>query len=309
MPVLTSHSFSFLSSSFPSPSLRRIHSPPTPTTPSSARASMGSPVASFPYLPPANRNLMLDLLAAVDRRLNPSLLPSTVPPGVLLFQNPQGSSHGSVDIRSGSPSSSVDFVLKSWLHCKLPGPGEMNTASLSAFLNSSTDAPHLMVELIQGGPASLVLVIDLLPRRDLVLHPDYLEEFYQLTDLDSPRRDLEELRLVSPYRSPSLFVRSILSPTAVALTVDCGEEAAAMERIISGEVGAAAKKAVAVWLERCAGGGGRPVVEEEREALERRDGLIKRKIVETDLVANLPRMFGTEVAERVVGEIQKVFRV
>lgn len=205
----------------------------------------------------------------------------------------------------------VDFVLQSWLHCETPGGGEINIATLFAFLNSSTDAPHFLLELIQASPTSLVLLIDLLPRKDLVLHPHYLDEFYRRTDLDGPRRDLESLPQASPYRSPSLFIRSVLSPIAVAINIDCGKEGGVgtMEDIVEGEIGSAAKKMVGIWLEKCAVVKGRVVGEEEKEGLERRDLLIKTNAVEIDLAANLPRMFGPEVAARVVGEIQKVFRV
>lgn len=265
----------------------------------------------FPYLPPAHRALILNLLATVDDRLGSALLPSAVPPDVIRFQNPQDSAHGSVDIRTGSQTSTVDFVLQSWLHCKTPSGVEINIATLLAFLNSSTDAPHFLLELIQGSPTSLVLLMDLLHRKDLVLHPDYLDEFYHRTDLDGPRRDLEKLPQASPYRSPSLFIRSIFSPTAVVITVDCGKdgEVKTMEEIVAGQIGSAAKKIVGIWLEKCAGVRGRVVGEGEKEGLEKRDGLIKRKAVEIDLVANLPRMFGPEAAERVVGEIQKALRL
>ncbi|GJY27992.1 red chlorophyll catabolite reductase, chloroplastic, partial [Tanacetum coccineum] len=42
----------------------------------------------------------------------------------------------------------IDFILGSWLHCGLPTGGALNITSLSAYLNSSTDAPNLLVELI-----------------------------------------------------------------------------------------------------------------------------------------------------------------
>jgi len=46
-----------------------------------------------------------------------------------------------------------------------------------------------------------------------------------------------------------------------------------------------------------------------RDALLKRDSLIKSKTVEIDLAANLPRLFGSETASRIVGEIQKAFRM
>ncbi|XP_020584626.1 red chlorophyll catabolite reductase [Phalaenopsis equestris] len=311
MLALTSHSFALLSPLVPSTSHRSPSPIPTSTRTSSARASMERSRPHFPFLPPAHRALMFNLLATVDDRLDSALLPCAVPPDVLSFQNPQGSAHGSVHIRSGSQSSPVDFVLQSWLHCKTPSGSEINIATLFAFLNSSTDAPHFLFELIQGSPTSLVLLIDLLPRKDLVLHPDYLDEFYQSTNLDGPRRELEQLPQISPYRSSSLFIRSVLSPTAIAITVDCGKEgpANAIEDIIAGQICSAAEKIVGIWLEKCAGAGERVVGDGEKEGLEGRDVLIKRNAVEIDLAANLPRMFVPDVAERVVGELRKAFGV
>ncbi|KAK8951380.1 hypothetical protein KSP39_PZI003425 [Platanthera zijinensis] len=308
MLALSSHPFPLLSPLFSSAFLRF---PSSSTRPSSAIASMARPPTDFPYLPPADRDLMLSLLTTVEDRLGSALLPSNVSPDVLRFQNSNGSAHGSVNIRSGSQSSPVDFVLQSWLNCKTPGGGEINIASLFAFLNSSTDAPHLLFELIHGSPTSIVLIMDLIPRRDLVLHPDYLDKFYQQTDLDGPRRHLDSLPQVSPYYSSSLFIRSVLSPTSIAVSVDFGKEgeASAMEEMVAEHIGGAAKKIVEVWLEKCAGVRVLGVAEGERLELERRDELIKRKAVEIDLAANLPRMFGPEVAERVVAEIQMAFRV
>ncbi|KAG0469359.1 hypothetical protein HPP92_018687 [Vanilla planifolia] len=306
MLSFSSHS-SVLSCAF----LRRSPSQGSYARQGSTLVSMKRRDKDFPLLPPAHRALTLDLFSAIDDRLDSVLLPSTVPSDVLRFENPQGTAHGSVEIRSGSPTSLLDLVLQSWLHCKLPGgSGEINITTLFGFLDSTSHAPHLLVELIQGGPSSLVLVIDLLPRKDVVLHPDYLDEFYLETNLDGPRQDLERLPQVSPYRSPSLFIRSVLSPTAVAVTINGGKEvdALAFEEVMARHVGEAAKKVISIWIEKCLGAGQR-VPEEEREGLERRDGMIKRKAVEIDLVANLPKMFGPEVADRVVAQVQKAFRV
>ncbi|ONK55313.1 uncharacterized protein A4U43_UnF5140 [Asparagus officinalis] len=140
-------------------------------------------VTGFPYLPPSHRDLMVDLLSSIEARLGPTLLPSRVPPDVLYFENQQGTSQGALDIRSGAQDSSVDFILQSWLHCKVP-TGDLNITTVFAFLNASTDAPHLLMEFIQGSPTSLILFMDLLPRKDLVLHPEYLDEFYNTTNLD-----------------------------------------------------------------------------------------------------------------------------
>ena len=101
----------------------------------------------------------------------------------------------------------IDFVLGSWLHCELPSGVALNITSLSAYLNSSTDAPNLLVELIRSSPTSMVLILDLPPRKDLVLDPDYLKTFYEDTHLDQHRQHLEKLPEVRPYFSSSLYIR------------------------------------------------------------------------------------------------------
>lgn len=201
----------------------------------------------------------------------------------------------------------VDFILESWLHCELP-TGALNIATLLAFLNASTDAPHLLMEFIQSSSTSLILIIDFLPRRDLVLHPTYLDEFYQQTNLDKQRQELTKLPQVLPYYSPSLYFRSTLSPTAVAVNIKCGDGQGVIEDLMQGQLGSICKEAVRIWLDTCASSI-KQLEETEIAEMIRRDRLIKTKAIETDLAANLPRMFTPEVAERVVEEIQKAFKV
>lgn len=264
--------------------------------------------AAFPYLPPAHRDLMEDLTSAIDARVGPTLLPSSVPADVLYFENQAGTSQGALDIRSGAQDSSVDFILESWLHCKVPS-GDLNITTIFAFLNAATDAPHLLMEFIQGSPTSLILFIDLLPRRDLVLYPAYLTEFYESTPLDKLRHDLEQLPQVSPYRSSSLYIRSVLSPTAIAVSIDCsaGGESL-MEEIIGVHISRAVNGVVEIWMDKCANKS-KELDEGAINELLRRDGLIKNKTVEIDLAANLPRLFGADIANKIVVEIQKAFRL
>ncbi|MQL93492.1 hypothetical protein Taro_026138 [Colocasia esculenta] len=262
----------------------------------------------FPYLSQQHRDLMVELLSAVDERLGPHLLPSSVPPDVLSFQNEPGTCKGALDIRSGADGSTVDFILESWLHCELPF-GVLDITTLFAFLSAETDAPHLLMEFIQNGPNSLILFMDLLPRRDLVLYPDYLDHFYQQTPLDKARQGLENAPEVAPYKSSSLYIRSVLSPTAVAVNINCGSEgASSMDEVMRDHVAAAAKEVIGVWLDKCACGE-RKVAESDRADLLKRDNLIKNKTVEIDLASNLPRLFGPDVAGRVVAAIQKAFGI
>ncbi|RID77238.1 hypothetical protein BRARA_A00166 [Brassica rapa] len=264
----------------------------------------------FPYVSPTRRELMVDLMSTLEDRLHSQLLPCTLPPDVRNFKNPNGSAEASLHIRSGEQSSPIDFVIGSWIHVKIPTGVSLNITSISGFLNSSTEAPNFVVELIQSSPTSLVLILDLPHRKDLVRHPDYLQTFYQDTALDTHRQSLLKLPEIKPYDSPSLFVRSAFSPTASMLKIDA-EEGERLEEILRDHVSPAAKQVLEVWLERCAKEEGekRVVGEEEKLELERRDKSFRRKSIEEDLDLQFPRMFGDEVSSRVIHAIKEAFGV
>lgn len=201
----------------------------------------------------------------------------------------------------------VDFILGSWLNCDLPTGGSLNITSLSGYLNSSTDAPNFLFEVIRSSPTSFILIIDLTPRKDLIMAPDYLKTFYEDTHLDSHRQALDTKLFpkARPYFSSSLYLRSAVSPTAVMLQV----ETEGAEEIIAGEVSAAAKEMVGVWLEKCALGEKKDMEEVERCGLLERDGVTRRKTIEIDLASNFPRLFGPEIADRVVGVLREMYGV
>ncbi|KAK6924063.1 Red chlorophyll catabolite reductase [Dillenia turbinata] len=201
----------------------------------------------------------------------------------------------------------IDFTLGSWLHCELPSGGALNITSLSAYLRHSTDAPNFLFELIQSTPTSFVLILDLPPRKDLVLHLDYLKNFYEETQLDKYRQQLEKLDEVQPYFSSSLYIRSVVSPTAILVRVDTKEGGGErLEEIIEKDVHPVLREVVGVWLDKCACGE-REVEETERSILKKRDQLIKNQTIEIDLGSSFPRLFGEETASRVLGAIRGVF--
>ncbi|KAK9990617.1 hypothetical protein SO802_025602 [Lithocarpus litseifolius] len=265
----------------------------------------------FPYVSAPHRNLMVDLVSKVENRLGSQLLPCSLPPDAQYYQNQSGSAHASLHIRSGNkPShSQIDFILGSWIHCELPTGGALNITSLSAFLNPLTDAPNFLIELIQSSPTSLILILDLPPRKDLVLCPDYLHTFYEETQLDTRKQILEKIPEVKPYISSSLYIRSVVSPTAIMVRIETeASRTGRVEEFIKDHVDPIAKEVLGIWLDQCACGK-REVGEAERAILEKRDGLIKVKTIEVDLGSSFPRLFGPEVADRVLGAIRDVFTV
>ncbi|CAK9166498.1 unnamed protein product [Ilex paraguariensis] len=201
----------------------------------------------------------------------------------------------------------MDYILGSWIHSNLPSGEALDITSLSAYLNPLTDAPNFLIELIQRRPTSMVLILDLPPRRELVLHPDYLKAFYEDTQLDRHRQFFEKLPEVQPYFSSSLYVRCALSPTAIIVLIN-GENSEHMEEIVRDHVSPVAKEVLGVWLELCACGE-RQVGETDRAYLEKRGQMTKRKTLEVDLGSSFPRLFGQEIADRVLGVLREVFNV
>ncbi|XP_059645187.1 red chlorophyll catabolite reductase isoform X1 [Cornus florida] len=261
----------------------------------------------FPYVSVPQRNLMVELVSMLETRLNPYLQPCNLPPDVQYYHNQTGTAQASLHIRSGLESSPIDLILGSWLHCELPSGGALNITSLSAYLNTSTDAPNYLLELIQNSPTSLILILDLPPRKDLILHPEYLTTFYDDTQLDKHRQLLEKIPGVRPYVSSSLYIRSVVSPTAILICIDTeagGKEN--MEEMVRDHVSPIAKEVLGVWLDQCACGD-REVEETERSILAKRDQMIKNKTIEIDLGSSLPRLFGSDVAARVLGAIREVY--
>lgn len=261
----------------------------------------------FPYVSAPVKNLMVEIVSTVESRLGTDLLPCTLPQDVQYYQNQTGTSHASLQIRSGRKSSPIDFILGSWIHCEIPSRDDLNITSLSAYLNPSTDAPHFLFELIQSSPTSLILILDLPPRKDLVLHPDYLKTFYEDTQLEGQRQQLAKIPEVTPYFSSLLYLRCAVSPTAITVRIEteAGEQTR-MDEIIHDHVSPVAKEVLGIWLDRCAAGS-REVGESESAFLKDRDGVLKSKTIEVDLSSSLPRLFGPEIAERVIAAIHEIF--
>ncbi|KAK3222178.1 hypothetical protein Dsin_009203 [Dipteronia sinensis] len=289
-----------------SPSRNRITCTATPPPPSSSMEEGRRKLMEFPYVPAPVRDLMVDLISTVDNRLESQLHPCTLPLDVQYYENTTGNSQASLQIRRGQDSSPIDYILESWIHSKLPTGGDLNITSLLVNMNSSTDAPNFLTELIQPSPTSVIIILDLPPRKDPVLYPDYLHTFYESTQLDTYRQKLEKLPEVKPYLSPSLYVRSVFSPTVIMFSVETETgDSARMEEIVRSHLIPVFKDVLGIWLNQCTCGG-REVGETEKAYLKKRDSLVRIKSIEIDLESSFPRLFGPELASRVVSEIRKV---
>ncbi|XVF15557.1 hypothetical protein REPUB_Repub09cG0164600 [Reevesia pubescens] len=315
----SSSSSLFLVSSFRPPSAR-----PQITASSSAAASAFSLMDNkpkkfmdFPYVSTPHKKLMIDLESSVENRLDSQLQPCILPPDVQYYHNQSRTSQGSLHIRSGNSSSQallinpfpVDFILGNWLHCEVPTGGAMNITTLQAYLKASTDAPNFVMDIIQSSPTSLVLLLDLIPRKDLVFHPEYFQTFYVDTKLDSLRlRLIDKLPEVRPY-SPTLRTRCITSPTSIVIQIDTeGAGSERMEEIVKDHVDPVAKQVLAIWLDQCAYGGRNVLEEAEKQCLAKRDRLIKNMDMEY-LSSSYSSLFGADVGNRIISVIRNAYNV
>ncbi|KAF5463799.1 hypothetical protein F2P56_013931 [Juglans regia] len=302
-PCLSSSSFS----AFPTPPpliLSRME-----------QQTRASKLMEFPHLLAPHRDTMLGLISAIESRLGNHLLPSSVPSDVEYYQNESGTSQGTLSIRCGVDTSPIDFILASWLHLEQPsGGGALEITNIAGYLKSSTDIPHFQFELVQCSPTFLILFLDLIPRKDTVLHPDYLKTFYEDTQLEACRQRLARLPEVQPYFSSSLYFRRVVSSTGILVGIKCedgtGTGTERVEEIIGEHVGPIANEVMGIWVDMCVDGGGREVSEiEQRAELEKRDMLIKRKAIEMDLSSSMPKQFGHEVADRVLRVIKSAYNI
>jgi len=253
----------------------------------------------FPKLSPAGKKVMDTVANLMDQGIGEALRPSQTAEDVRSFKGANG--EGSVTIRAGQEGSKIDFVLGSWLNCALPF-GELNIATLIAMLGPEADSPHLLFEFIQSGSDALVLVLDLLPRKDLVLDPEYLARFYENSKLESIRQTFEAHPNAQPYLSSALYVRSVVSPTALLYKVSGGD--GGLDAVIGELVQPAATSLFQTWLEGYKTVG-QAMDSDAMAYMKKRDELIKAKGVEVDLSSNMPRLFGQEVADRVVAAFRK----
>ncbi|KAJ0045092.1 hypothetical protein Pint_05053 [Pistacia integerrima] len=182
-----------------------------------------SKLMEFPHLSASHKELMAGIISALETRLQSELLPSSVvPPDVEYYQNETGLSQGTLHIRRGLQSSHIDFMLASWLHLQQPnGGGAMNVTNLQVYLKPSINVPHFQLELVQCTPSYMIFFVDLTPRKDLVLNPDYLKTFYEETQLDVYRQNLDRVPEIKPYFSSSLYFRGVVSPTGILVSIKC----------------------------------------------------------------------------------------
>ncbi|KAL3683935.1 hypothetical protein R1sor_001957 [Riccia sorocarpa] len=258
----------------------------------------------FPCFSEAGQILMEEMAQAVENELGVLLYASKTPSNVTRFISPKGNAEGSLILRAGKHRSKVDFAMGSWLRYDLPF-GTLKVATLMIMASSESDAPHFLFEFIENGSSSLIVLLDLLPRKDVVLEPEYLKRFYENNELDSIRKSIERVPQSQSYSCASLYVRSLMSPTAILTKIQDwlpsgqrGEEALAYA--VESIVLPTAKKVFSIWLDEFRNGSKEIMDDIDRRIMTKRDGQIKRYGIEVDLSANLPKLFGQRITDRVI---------
>ncbi|MCO5558437.1 hypothetical protein L7F22_012020 [Adiantum nelumboides] len=180
-------------------------------------------------------------------------------------------------------------------------------------LGPEIDAPHFMFEFIQNDNNSVVLLLDLLPRKDVVLDPDYLKRYYEDTGLEKLRKGLEKIPQSKVYVPSSLYVRSVVSPTALLYKFKSLEQSSGhanvgnlddLDILVKEIVHPTAKEVLFKWFNAFRNKGKKVGGEASRKLMER-DIQIKEKGIEIDLSSNMPRLFGHEITNRVIQAYRK----
>eukprot|EP00253_Pinus_taeda_P005506 PITA_05506 len=258
----------------------------------------------FPYLTGPCRSMMEDIAESIEQQLGSFLHPTRTPPDVTHFTSPRGNAEGSFILRSGANTSQVRFVFGWWIHCKL-GTGTLDAATLFVMLGPGNDAPHFMMEIIQNDSSNFILLLDLLPRKDLVFNPDYLKTFYEDTELENYRQLVEKAPQSQFYVPSSLYVRSAVSPTALLFKFRDLSSPHDLHSLVEELIHPTANKVFRTWVDAFDGCHGRPEVEEEEKMMIlARDEQIRSIGIEKDL-SYLPKLFGQEIADRVIAAIRK----
>ncbi|KAH9308060.1 hypothetical protein KI387_035971, partial [Taxus chinensis] len=260
----------------------------------------------FPYLTGPCRSMMEDIAKCINRHLGPLLCQTKTPPDVTHFTSPRGNAEGSFILRSGANLSQVKFVLGSWIHCRL-GVGILNAATLIVMLGPENDVPHFMFEVIENDSSNLILLLDLLPRKDLVCSPDYLKIYYEDSELEKYRQVVEKAYHSQSYVPSSLYVRSAVSPTALLFKFRDLLAPNDLNLLVEDLIHPTAKNIFGTWFQAFSQiGATRPKAEGgEQSVILERDEQIRRMGIERDLSSNLPKLFGQEIADRVIASIRK----
>ncbi len=97
-----------------------------------------------------------------------------------------------------------------------PGAAGVDSHTLVVLTHPESPVPHLVLDTVRDG-GGVTVHVDLLPKRDLAVSPDYLERCFE--PLTQTRREVEEeARFAAGRTSPRR--RALLSPWGALFTLD-----------------------------------------------------------------------------------------
>lgn len=168
------------------------------------------------------------------------------------WSNDDGSFKGSLNTYSGEE---LDWFVHSWAGNPEKSILDMN---INVWLGPHIDVPHLV--LVFGTVPKLYHYSDLLARRELATHPDYLSRYYEAEN--QPFLDFRSDDRFHWSVSHGTYMRAILSPVAYSFMGDRTED-------VADELARRARARFDRWLELVEQA--QPVPVAERGALRRRD--------------------------------------
>ena len=188
----------------------------------------------------------------------------------------------------------MDWMIHSWMGD--PGTGFTNM-HLTCWLGPHVDVPHL--GFAWGTLPTLWFYQDYLPRTDLNVDYDYLQNYYEPTN--EKFLELKADEGLSYFTSRTLVVRQHVSETAYCFVCADAEDAAGKTRRIE-QIAELAEQRVTDWLAMV--DAAEPIDDAARPALADRDLHVRRLIAETDPANVLgERYYGEELTQRLVGAL------
>ena len=183
----------------------------------------------------------------------------------------------------------IDWLIHSWTGNPTSSFTNMH---LTIHLGPHIDVPSFGFAL--GTMPDIFWYMDLLPRKELVSSPDYLDAYWQGAANDAFLAQLAQDGF-SPFVSRDVYTRASLSPTAFCFSAPVHEA-----RIASIEAAShAALDRWLAWVDAAV-----PIPIEQRAALAQRDETLRRTICERDPAnAIAARLFGAALTDRLVATL------
>ncbi|GBG85245.1 hypothetical protein CBR_g39811 [Chara braunii] len=260
----------------------------------------------------AGRELHLDLRRKIESEGGVTFKDNKAPPELTYMSNPDNLARGSFVLRNGD-GDEVHAMVEGAIRMVRDGKS-IGTSFFSLWMGPSTDAPHIMFEWFMS-EKRVFFLMDLKPRRDLVLHVDYLDEVYMNSGLEELRNRCDKDERMKKYHLTRLYAQHSFSPSYLAYTValsddpinkdEGGEEdGGPMPRALREVVRPIALECLDIWLSLRRSRANNVSSSSDRESLARRDYVHRAETIRRE--EGLERTFGVELASKLKDAIKSV---